>query len=572
MSEIITETENKDIVLEFGLYENYNKNIEQRQEGIFYINNNDGIEIKTVLLDGVLTSIKYYVDNLELIDNYYQITYYNNLTKKETIYKGTLKDIAKELENEVEYIRANNDILALLGAFKRQTINKDLLEVINYYSINGYFIHNNEFIDNNTDLKHYDDLSDDNYKKQLQEAVNKLNNYLDDLHPKYIGLFKIMLLTPYYYIFRQLDIQAPIVFIYLYGKGKAGKSTTVKSFMSLYENNPQSESSTTTPNLRNSLAKYDTRILFADEIDSILTGTYKQKTLALLKEARYNLNIAGKTDQNDYDKNKYFNNFRYVVGTTNEPTNFAEGLNRALYCQEFLYHITNAELLDEKYSDINLGIVGHSFSKYITKLYNNGDFKKSFRNKNKVNETINQLLINIEDDYDLTFNKKSFNLNPYTDNDNVKRDINITNETHSKIVNSVNKYMKKYYNTDSYEDVGLNYIKERLSTKYKRGLKIRYDKNDNKKYYIMFTEDVFNKFINDYCESSVLNNEEFLQEVYETNVPIHDGDISLEYNELPYLIKRRPNSKMKFADGSRHTVHNNIIFDKVSIKKLLFNV
>ena len=116
-------------------------------------------------------------------------------------------------------------------------------------------------------------------------------------------------------------------------------------------------------------------------------------------------------------------------------------------------------------------------------------------NKNKVNETINQLLINIEDDYDLTFNKKSFNLNPYTDNDNVKRDINRTNETHSKIVNSVNKYMKKYYNTDSYEDVGLNYIKERLSTKYKRGLKIRYDKNDNKNYYIMFTEDENESFI-----------------------------------------------------------------------------
>ena len=58
-----------------------------------------------------------------------------------------------------------------------------------------------------------------------------LNNYLDDLNPKFTPIFKQMFLSPYYYLFRQLDTQEPIKFIYLDGKGKIGKTTTLKSML-----------------------------------------------------------------------------------------------------------------------------------------------------------------------------------------------------------------------------------------------------------------------------------------------------------------------------------------------------
>ncbi len=550
----------------------YGKNIEQRKNGILY-NINIGSEEKPnyvayPLLDGVLTSIKRYVDNLKLVPSFYEITYYSYVTKQELVFTGSLKEIAKELENEADYVRGANDIQSVLASFKNKSKSNNGFRE-SYYSLNGYYIHNGHYISNNKHHNVYVKYSEDELKEALKGKVELLNKYLGDLHDKFTPVFKHILLSPYYYLFRQLNIQSPIKFIYLDGKGQVGKTTTLKSFLTLYYLNPVEECIDKPKAIRRIVENRQcTTMVLVDEFDILTNKSNVGDTMHYLKTARFSKVLGNVSDLNNQKKTVNYHNFSYLMGTSNDPSKFKEGLTRVLLNYEFLEGLTQEQksYLEDTYTDIDLGIIGYVFNLEMELLYNNTHFKGVFSTNNKVNNTINQLLHNIEEKYDVKFNESLFKVNPYTENDNSGLSHDAPNTAWTKLVLACKKSLRRDGfsgdNVPMIVDGVLDFLKTK-TTQYK-SIKFIGD-------YILINEKDFTKFINFYSEE-VINSTEFLNEVFEEGDILYNETTEFDYGFEKVRVFNFDKQTNLRVEGARFGVTKHILFNKKGILKMLCNI
>lgn len=560
--------------------DDYKEGILQTDTQILYKKKKDkeNLIVYSEMFDGYLKSGTANIDLLELEDPYYNIIYYDNLFKINKEFKGNIQAISKELKAYSTYIQSDKDVEAVVASFINKLKKNNELKINKTYKLDGYFIHDGNFILNNKSHEEYKNLDETELKTKVKEIVKILNQYLKDLHYKFTPIFKQFLLTPFYYSFRQLKIQAPIKFIYINGKGRIGKTTTANSYNTLYYLNPTETAITTPASIKRIVQNnYNTYLIVADEFDRLTSQKYKNETIHHLKTSRFSLKVGTVSDLNDQDKTKSYHNFSYLLGTTNKETDFREGMTRVLLAYEFLESLsdTKKQYLENTYSDIDLRPLGFVFSLEMQKLYNTigeDGFRKQFSTETKTNETINKLLTNIEKEYDIEFNKSLLEINPYRNNDNETRKFNAPNKAWTKLVNSCSKWIKN--NSRIENKTAYDYMRTKL-TEFKK-VKIH---NDT---YISFTINEFKNFINYYADE-VISPIEFLEEVFieensnEENINYITKDRKELYDNKAKVLYFDNDKQTKFNFGTadnngQRNMRNGIILNKKGVLKMFQNI
>lgn len=400
---------------------NYDKSIIHCSDGIYYLNSEMDKKTgeilstsKIDLLDGIFTNVKYYIDELHLLESEYEITYFNNLSESERTYKGSIKDIAKELDYEAKFIESNTDLRALLTELIHQAKHNKLykdneeiqtcgseIEVINYYSLDGYFIHNNKFIDNNLYLKKLYDDKEEFIKETLSSTVNKLKDYLDFIHPNFKSICKYLLIAAYTYCFKQLNIQETNKTLYLYGKQRAGKSTNMLKLLSLYNAKKDREcSANTMASLSNDLNSLSTLPKLKDECYNLFKN---DKVQELLTQSRFNIDLRTTANKDKQGTNINYKSYNTLIGTTNRGNKTFEGLNRAMLYYKFEESLNDNDKKSEynkRFNNLDLSIIGYVFSKHIKPYMESEDIIK-YDSHDGVNDLINHVLKDIEEHYDV---------------------------------------------------------------------------------------------------------------------------------------------------------------------------
>ena len=422
------ESEDVDVLVfdtsKFGL------NVVQKPHGIFYLNKEKDSEGNTVkddngntvynsvpMFKGVFTQPKLYIDTLGLKSKSYKVTYNDYLSNLQVPFEGTLMDISKDLVSEVFYVQKRDDISKFIPSFIEASISKEQLEIKNYYSINGYFLHDGTIINNNLFLKDmYWDMSSEELSCLVQEQVSKYTNYLSHLGTMFTQIAKLILLMPFYYLFKQIKWQAPIKYILEYGKAQAQKSSASNTLvMGWYgsfdvddDDLPWDSGAGTFASLRNEFNNFCTLPMLVDEA-KVLMG--KEDVQELLKDLGYNINGRGTANLDKQGENLKFKGFHHYVFTTNQGSNVFEGLSRRLIAYNFEESIGND---DFDYSNLDFSALYWVFSCAVCEYLNKEGV--AVVKQYTPNEFIDLMLMKIEDTFNVDLSILQ-GVNPYEDRD-----------------------------------------------------------------------------------------------------------------------------------------------------------
>lgn len=487
------------------------------------------IDVTIDCLDGFLKTITYYIDDLDDTKNYYEVIYHNDVSKKDTSLTGSLKEISKELNKFADYTKSDKDLLALLSDFKRESTYNKTLEIKHFYSIEGYFIHNNEFIDNNQYLnnKYNKQYKEDyeEFKKELNDKIEHFKEYLTYLEESNNNVYftevaKVVLIMPYYYIFKEIEFQDPIKYILLYGKAKNGKSTNSNYILTLYQPKHKNKCRAgTKAALKNELNNYNTLPLMLEEAKDLITKSDVQE---VLKDARYNIDIKGSANLDKQGSNIEYRAFHHYVFNTNDPNNIFEGLSRGILCYDFKYKPkTDSEKWNKLIKNIDFSIIGYAFSKIMEIYYNKYGSDSILEYTNQPNEFINQLLCLMEKEYNLNLSFLKF-VNPYEDiNDELNH--NTVEDLADNLQNDYNNYELKWNKkiSTSLED----FIRNNRNSSYKH-FKFIEDTNKRSAYYSI-NQKKLNRFLIIKSNKGIVTIEDLLEfRELENNIP-KINDISL---------------------------------------------
>lgn len=402
----------------------------QQNNKIYKIIKENDKKKKYTAIDGYFKSIKINKDLLNNISETLEIIFYDNLLKEDKILKGTKQEILNELKTYICVVNLNHDedLKKILNLLPYEFGNLDLLELNYYYSINGYFLHNNKFVDNTHLKEEFEGLELKDIKDNVVKAVNTLNEYLKvDGRPQTLAIFKYYLLTPYYYLFKQLNIQEFNKYIIAYGEAGAGKSTTVYNAGLLYGRTELdvNKAVSTVPSLRNNLNDLNTYPFVIDESTELLS---KKETQELLKRNAYNIIISEKADSNNFNSNDIAKGYCTIAFTQNKAQYLFDGSNRRSLTIEYEEVPNNKEEWNKKYNGIDentisldvLRYIGYAFSIFVGESLQN-DLLNDY--KTKPNEYINSILKQIERDTGGRFNEELLNINPFEFKDKLEFNI-----------------------------------------------------------------------------------------------------------------------------------------------------
>lgn len=422
--------ESEDVdVLVFGTSK-FGLNIVQKPHGIFYLNKEKDTEGKVVkdddgnivynsvpMFKGVFTQPELHIDSLGLKSKSYKVTYNDYLCNLQVPYQGTLMDISKDLVSEVFYLQKKDDISKFIPSFIETSISKDQLEIVNYYSINGYFLHDDTVVNNNLFLKDmYYDMSFEELSSLVQEQVERYIPYLRHLGDMFTQIAKLILLMPFYYLFKQIKWQAPIKYILEYGKAEAQKSSASGTLtMGWYgsfdvddDDLPWESGAGTFASLRNEFNNFCTLPMFVDEAKELMSDPKVQE---LLKDLGYNINGRGTANLDKQGENLKFKGFHHYVFTTNQGNNIFEGLSRRLIAYNFTKSISNDNF---DYTNLDFSALYWVFSCAVCEYLNKEGV--AVVKQYTPNEFIDLMLMKIEDTFNVDLSILQ-SVNPYEDRD-----------------------------------------------------------------------------------------------------------------------------------------------------------
>lgn len=381
--------------------------------------NNEKENTSIIAIDGYFKSVKINIDILKYKAESLEIIYYDNITNEDKILRGSKQDIINEFKSYISVVNLNqfNDIDYIINILPYRFKELNLLVKNYYYSINGYFLYNNNFVDNSDLGNEFKGLKIEDIKKELEKAISLLNEYFKvDNRKQTISIFKYSLVSPYVYLFKQLDIQELNKYIILHGNGKTGKSTTVFNSLLLYgiikgNNKPIS----TAPSLRNALNGRNTMPFLIDESTKLFSET---KFDDLIKRNAYNIYIDEKTNKKDFNKNDVAIGFRTVFFTQNKSQYLFTGVPRRTLTYEYIDTPSNKENFNKKFKfsgmkRSNLYIlryIGYAFSLLVKDSLKSGLLFECY---NDPNEYINSILKQIEYHSNVKFNPDFFKNNPF---------------------------------------------------------------------------------------------------------------------------------------------------------------
>lgn len=532
------ETEILKEILEFGIIRT---NIIQNQYNIEYqFDTEDGLKESVRMVDGVFTRLIKHRDLLSIDKPYFELEFYDNDDKDYITYKGNINEIIEQFKDNlsIEFILKDGDIHKLIRstikAFKEQgepyyTKNK-------YYSLNGYFMHNGKFVDNSPLKELYGNLSESEIKKKLTIAIELLNKYLNfDSRTNTYILFKNTLILPYFWIFKQLKLQEFGKMLNLYGKAKAGKSIGAITALRLYglKESDVTANASTRASLRNEISTLSTFPIFVDETTNLIKDNKVQE---LLKQNRFNKEIDITADKGDYSKNNTYYGYKTCIFTQNQTGNIFEGLARGIVVLNYNKKLDNKSKkeFNQKYVKMDLSIIGYVFSKTISKYFKDNSINDYDYSPDKANEFINNVLLEIENKYEVTFDKKLHETHIFDTEDNITI-YNVVEEVVKTIANLFYKdKFTKLYSTNELKSFLQNNPVCNIFKPYEYG-------------YYGVPEGKFNKFLLKYGKGNTITIDEYANEL---DIKIVEG-INLKTNDLkdindqPVFVKAFNNQEVQ---------------------------
>lgn len=457
---------------------------------------------RIIAIDGYFKSVKINIDILKYNAESLEIIYYDNITNEDKILKGSKQDIINEFKSYMSVVNLNqfNDIDYIINILPYRFNELNLLVKNYYYSINGYFLHNNDFVDNSDLGNEFKGLKIEDIKEELEKAISLLNEYFEvDNREQTINIFKYSLVSPYFYLFKQLDIQELNKYIILHGNGKTGKSTTVFNSLLFYgiikgNNKPIS----TAPSLRNALNGRNTMPFLIDESTKLFS---ESKFDDLIKRNAYNIYIDEKANKNDFNKNDVAIGFRTVFFTQNKSQYLFTGVPRRTLTYEYIDIPKNKENFNKKFKfngmkRSNLYIlryIGYAFSLCVKDSLKSGLLFECFNNPN---EYINSILKQIERYSNVKFNPDFLKSNPFESENKLAFD--------NLIDGCIPNIFKIYWNNKKQFN---NFIEFLKNSPLLQGVL----KADGNYYYA--TESKFKKFLYKYANQNPIKIEDYCKEL-----------------------------------------------------------
>ncbi len=520
----------------FGLFEDFNKNIEQQGNGIYYHLTKE--DKKVIMYDGVFTNA---ILNIDLLGNKqpeFSIAYKNFTSGIHEEYTGNFEEIYQQFKGNCSerYIQSDNDIKTLIKGYIHYLNNFDLLNFNKYYSINGYFLDNEgNFIDNNKYMDQYRKLTEVEIKEQLQVTVDLFNDFLNYNHEYFTYIAKYVLLSPFFYVFKQLGLQDLNRITIAYGKGKAGKTTNIEKLLSLYYGNNNKSNmysiAGTEPALKNELNQFDTLPLISDEAYGLIKDNKVQE---LLKKLRFNTFTKSTSNNDKQGQNKQYKGYNTLFLTTNKSSNIFEGLSRACLLYMFNESIDskNKQEYHSKFGNVDLSIIGYVFSRELSGYIEDGKIK-DYDNELKNNLLINEIINDIESKYNVKFNDLFMNCNAL---DIDKEDIAI----YDYIKVCVENIASIFYNDKNHSKTEEG-LKQFIKTNPKMNI---FKQAPNLNYWFISKKNL-DKLLFVNAKNNVVNVHEYCQEV-ELNY-ITDG---YNYNKKSLLDINKPSIIKLFKDNN----------------------